>query len=107
MSRNTSHRSAAAAFLLTAFALGGLFHPHYYLGLLPSLCVLAGLGVDRLDQSRRPVVQSLAVGAVTLGLLTMTASSMEILRLPSADARIAKAARDGRLRGPAWDPHRR
>ena len=83
---------------LTAFALGGLFHPHYYLGLLPSLCVLAGLGVDRIDQSRRPVVQSLAVGAVTLGLLTMTASSMEILRLPSADARIAKAARDGRLR---------
>jgi 4-amino-4-deoxy-L-arabinose transferase-like glycosyltransferase len=37
-----------AALSLTGFALGGLFHPHYYVGLIAPLCALSALGIDLL-----------------------------------------------------------
>jgi 4-amino-4-deoxy-L-arabinose transferase-like glycosyltransferase len=49
-----------SALALTAFALGGLFHPHYYVGLIAPLSALAAIGADaiarRLGRSRARLV---------------------------------------------------
>ena len=81
----------------TAFALGGLYHPHYYIGLLPSFCLLGGLGVDRLTQTRWPSVQPVVTSLATIAGLSMLVAALPILTMSSTNARITKAARDGRL----------
>jgi 4-amino-4-deoxy-L-arabinose transferase-like glycosyltransferase len=54
------------AFALSAFALGGLFHPHYYVGLLAPLCALGALGLERMLglAGRRVTVLVLALSMV-------------------------------------------
>jgi hypothetical protein len=53
-----------ALFALTGFALGGLFHPHYYVGLVAPASALGALGAARLRRTRGPVVARVAVAAL-------------------------------------------
>jgi hypothetical protein len=47
---------------------GGNFHPHYYLQVVPPLAVLAGFGVRRLVEERRPRYVAVCAGAAGVTL---------------------------------------
>jgi 4-amino-4-deoxy-L-arabinose transferase-like glycosyltransferase len=89
------------AFALSGFALGGLFHPHYYIGLLAPLCALAALGADRLLQrvGRRTAVLFVAVSMVPVIVAfwpAYTASGDRAVSLASSnDSRIVTDAAVG------------
>jgi len=51
---------------------GGNFHYHYYIQLVPPLCILGGVGVVRLLQERRRMLV-LAAGAVAAATIALTA----------------------------------
>jgi 4-amino-4-deoxy-L-arabinose transferase-like glycosyltransferase len=78
------------AFALSGFALGGLFHPHYYVELLAPLCALGALGVDRLlaIAGRRTTVALLALSMVPVIVAfwpAYTASGDRAVSLASTD----------------------
>jgi len=63
---------------------GGNFHYHYYLQLVPPLCVLGGVGVARLVQTRGRVAVGLAAA---LAVATVAVTAPLWFASPSAQAR--------------------
>jgi 4-amino-4-deoxy-L-arabinose transferase-like glycosyltransferase len=79
---------------------GGLYHPHYWVQLVPPLAVLAGIGADRLA-SRPLVLAGLAACGLAVTLLWSaevyaTGSPNAVSRLTSNDDRIISAPAVGR-----------
>ena len=60
---------AWGGFSITGFLLGGLFHPHYFVGLIAPFSALAALGVRRIARARGGRVAA----AVTVVLLAVPA----------------------------------
>jgi hypothetical protein len=84
--------AAWGGFALTGFALGGLFHPHYYVGLVAPASALAALGVERLRRSNgqlatRVVVAALFVPVIGGAWPTYTAGSANAASLASTNDR--------------------
>jgi 4-amino-4-deoxy-L-arabinose transferase-like glycosyltransferase len=81
---------------LSAFLLGGLFHTHYYMGLVPSIAVSGALGMHALwDRWRIPVLIPALVG---LALFVPSAQySLRALTKPTPDQRSLYSAFDSRL----------
>jgi hypothetical protein len=83
-----------SAFSLTGFAIGGLFHPHYFVGLIAPLSALAALGARRLAQDRSvrlaTIVCSalLAVPAVAAWPVVSASSPSQVSWRTSHDGRI-------------------
>ena len=78
---------------LAGFAVGGLFHPHYVIGLAPSFSVAAALALRRAAR-RRP---ALAGGAVAVALGLFIVSSWPALSASSAAERSRRSTADWRV----------
>jgi 4-amino-4-deoxy-L-arabinose transferase-like glycosyltransferase len=82
------------AFSLTGFAIGGLFHPHYFVGLIAPFSALAGLGLMRLVAQRGvrlatiATVVLLAVPAIAAWPVISASSPSQVSWRTSHDGRI-------------------
>jgi 4-amino-4-deoxy-L-arabinose transferase-like glycosyltransferase len=85
---------AWGAFSITGFLLGGLFHPHYFVGLIAPFCALAALGLQRLARDRSVRVATatavvlLAVPAIAAWPVISASSPSEVSWRTSHDGRI-------------------
>jgi 4-amino-4-deoxy-L-arabinose transferase-like glycosyltransferase len=84
--------AAWAGFALTGFALGGLFHPHYYVGLIAPASALAALGIERLRREHGQLATRVVVAALFLPVVvgawpTYTAGSANAASLASTHDR--------------------
>ncbi len=93
---------------VVGFLGGGLYHPHYWIQLVPVLSVLAGIGLLRV--LRLPVAVRLAV-ALTLAPVVVysaeiytTTSPRKISALTSDDTRLLTAPAVGRLLAAGTEP---
>jgi 4-amino-4-deoxy-L-arabinose transferase-like glycosyltransferase len=79
---------------LTGFGVGGLFHPHYYVGLLAPLCALGGLGAVELARiaTWRP-----AVVAAAAALAIAAAAAWPAYTAGSPSARSWQSSHDSRI----------
>ncbi len=86
---------------LTAFALGGLFHAHYYVGLVAPISVLGAQGVSELLHEHRlgrfRIAKVVAVPLCVVLVLPSVWSTWTVLREPSANTRSLLSSRDPRL----------
>ncbi|MFN0025873.1 MAG: hypothetical protein ACKV2O_01635 [Acidimicrobiales bacterium] len=85
--------AAWAVASLAGFAFGGLFHPHYVIGLAAVMAVLAGCSLDAAWTRAVPVAATAGAVAVTLCLVSawpsMTARDPDVRSLRStADVRV-------------------
>jgi hypothetical protein len=82
------------AFSLTGFAIGGLFHPHYFVGLIAPFSALAALGARRLAAQRGVRLATivcaalLAVPAVAAWPVISASSPSQVSWRTSHDGRI-------------------
>jgi hypothetical protein len=82
---------------LSAFALGGLFHPHYYVGLLAPGSALAAVGVRVTIREARGLRRKTAATIVVLATICpATWFGLPIYRTQGSVARSLAASRDGR-----------
>lgn len=82
----------AAAFL--GFVAGGLYHPHYWMGLVPALCLTGALGVE----AARGLLPGRLVAAAVIILLAVTAAYSWSSYTPSSPLeRSLHSTDDGRL----------
>lgn len=83
-----------AAFSLTGFAIGGLFHPHYFVGLIAPLSALAALGVQRLI-ARRGI--RVATVATTVLLAVPAIAAWPVVSASSPSQVSWRTSHDGRI----------
>jgi 4-amino-4-deoxy-L-arabinose transferase-like glycosyltransferase len=85
---------AWGAFSITGFLLGGLFHPHYFVGLIAPFSALAALGLRRLARDR-----SLRVATVTaVVLLAVPAIAAWPVISASSPSQVSwRTSHDGRI----------
>jgi hypothetical protein len=97
------------------FLAGGLYHPHYWVQLVPPLALAAGIGLDAvLDAARRVRVAGLAALAIALACtiaysaqVYASTSPSRTSRLTSSDDRLLTARRVGAELRAASAPHDR
>jgi hypothetical protein len=82
----------AAAFL--GFVAGGLYHPHYWMGLVPVLCLTGAIGVE---EARRLLPGRLLAVAVAVLLAVTAAFSWSSYAPASPTARSLHSTDDARL----------
>jgi 4-amino-4-deoxy-L-arabinose transferase-like glycosyltransferase len=86
---------------LSSFALGGLFHTHYYIGLVAPISVLGAQGLSELLHEHRlgrfNVARVIAVPMCALFLAPALWSTWTVLRESSADRRSLLSSHDDRL----------
>ncbi|MGH9251423.1 MAG: hypothetical protein ACRD0W_18155, partial [Acidimicrobiales bacterium] len=87
---------------------GGLFHPHYWLQLLPLGAVAAGVALVRMPRRARPaVVVGVAVLAVGWAPFLATGSPAELVSEATGDLRLASADDLGRELAGLTEPDER
>ena len=92
--------AAWAGLALTGFALGGLFHPHYYVGLVAPASALAALGIARLRRERGQVATRVVVAAL---FIPVAAGAWPTYTAGSANAASLASTHDRRVsRMPPW-----
>ncbi len=85
---------AWGGFSITGFLLGGLFHPHYFVGLIAPFSALGALGVQRLARERgvriatASAVVLLAVPAIAAWPVVTASSPSQVSWRTSHDGRI-------------------
>ena len=85
---------AWGAFSLTGFALGGLFHPHYFVGLIAPFSALAALGASRLAADRGARLATIAC----CGLLAVPAIAAWPIVSSSSPSQVSwRTSHDGRI----------
>jgi 4-amino-4-deoxy-L-arabinose transferase-like glycosyltransferase len=82
------------AFSLSGFAIGGLFHPHYFVGLIAPFSALAALGVQRLVRDRGVRVAALACAAL---LAVPAIAAWPVLSASSPSQVSWRTSHDGRI----------
>jgi hypothetical protein len=89
------------AFSLTGFAIGGLFHPHYFVGLIAPFSALSALGLQRLTRqygaraAAIACVALLAVPAIAAWPVISASSPSQVSWRTSHDGRILSDRRVG------------
>jgi hypothetical protein len=85
---------AWGAFSITGFLLGGLFHPHYFVGLIAPFSALAALGVAWLVRRRGVQVATLA----TVALMTVPLIAAWPVVSASSPSQVSfRTSHDGRI----------
>jgi 4-amino-4-deoxy-L-arabinose transferase-like glycosyltransferase len=95
---------------IVGFLSGGLYHPHYWVQLIPPLALLAGVGAEFLAARRPRVLGAIAVAGLAATLVwsteiyvtrdpgavsMMTSSDRELLAAPSVGRALAANTRPG------------
>jgi 4-amino-4-deoxy-L-arabinose transferase-like glycosyltransferase len=85
---------AWGAFSLTGFAIGGLFHPHYFVGLIAPFSALSALGVQRL--ARQYGARAAAIACVAL-LAVPAIAAWPVISASSPSQVSWRTSHDGRI----------
>jgi 4-amino-4-deoxy-L-arabinose transferase-like glycosyltransferase len=85
---------AWAGFSITGFLLGGLFHPHYFVGLIAPFSALSAFGVTRIVRARGGRVA--AVAAIVL-LAVPAIASWPVISASSPSQVSWRTSHDGRI----------
>jgi hypothetical protein len=87
---------------LAGFAVGGLYHPHYWMQVAAPLCLLAALGIDAIAElaPRRAILAAMLAVAVTLVVSTpvyLASSGRKVSEMTLDDRRVQLSRPIGRL----------